>query len=327
MARGATTDGDCIAVSNSMRQVLDLIRRLAASEVRTVLLQGETGVGKDVIANVLHQGSPRCGMRFVAVNCAAIPETLCESELFGYERGAFTDARISKPGLLEAADRGSLFLDEIGQIPHWLQGKLLRVLEGGSFRRVGGLVDLHMNLHFVAATNLDLAAAVERGTFRMDLFYRLNVFQIAIPPLRERREDILPLAQHFIGIYNRSFKRAIQGVSKDAAAALLRHSWPGNVRQLRNAVERAMVMEDSPLIELGSLPHEIGGCCPPPGGAGPDEDLSLARGEQRLMARALDRAGGNQTQAAKILGITRDGLRYKMRKHGLACGRARAASQ
>ena len=321
----ATADNDCIAVSSSMRQVLDLIRRLADSEVRTVLLQGETGVGKDVLANALHQNSPRRGTRFVAVNCAAIPETLCESELFGYERGAFTDARISKPGLLEAADRGTLFLDEIGQIPHWLQGKLLRVLEGGSFRRVGGLLDLHMNLHFVAATNLDLAAAVERGAFRMDLFYRLNMFQIAIPPLRERPDDILPLTQHFIGIYNRSFKRTIQGVSKDAAAALLRHSWPGNVRQLRNAVEWAMVMEDSPLIELGSLPHEIGGLCQPPGCDGPDEDLSLARSEQRLMVRALERAHGNQTLAAKMLGITRDGLRYKVRKHGLPTGRARAA--
>jgi transcriptional regulator with PAS, ATPase and Fis domain len=308
-----------------MRHVLDLIRRLAASEVRTVLLQGETGVGKDVIANALHQNSPRRGMRFVAMNCAAIPETLCESELFGYERGAFTDARISKPGLLEVADRGTVFLDEIGQIPHWLQGKLLRVLEGGSFRRVGGLLDLHLNLHFVAATNLDLTAAVERGEFRMDLFYRLNVFQIAIPPLRERPDDILPLTQHFIGIFNRSFNRTIQGVSKAAAAALLRHSWPGNVRQLRNAVERAMVMEDSPLIELSSLPHEIGGLCPSPACDGPEEDLSLAKNEQRLMVRALEKANGNQTLAAKMLGITRDGLRYKVRKHGVSIGRARAA--
>ena len=318
-------DGDCIAVSSSMCHVLELVRRLAASEVRTVLLQGETGVGKDVIANVLHRSSPRRGMRFVAVNCAAIPETLCESELFGYERGAFTDARTSKSGLLEVADRGTVFLDEIGQIPHWLQGKLLRVLEGGSFRRVGGLSDLHMNLHFVAATNLDLAAAVERGAFRMDLFYRLNVFQIAIPPLRERREDILPLAQHFIGVYNRNFKREIQGLSKDAAAALLRHSWPGNVRQLRNAVERAMVMEDSPLISLASLPHEIGGLCPPPGCDTPDEDLSLSRSEQRLTMCALERARGNQTLAAAMLGITRDGLRYKIRKHGMVFARPRVA--
>src|ERR1019366_5427243 len=177
------------------------------------------------------------------------------------------------------------------------------------------------------ATNLDLAAAVERGAFRMDLFYRLNVFQIAIPPLRERPDDILPLTQHFIGIYNRSFNRAIQGVSKDAAAALLRHSWPGNVRQLRNTVERAMVMEDSPLIELGSLPHEIGGLCLSPGSDGPDEDLSLARSEQRLMVRALEKSHGNQTMAARMLGITRDGLRYKVRKHGLPIGRAHAAGQ
>ena len=308
-----------------MCNVLDLVRRLAASEVRTVLLQGETGVGKDVVANVLHLSSPRRGMRLVTLNCAAIPETLCESELFGYERGAFTDARTSKLGLLEVADRGTMFLDEIGQIPHWLQGKLLRVLEGGSFRRVGGLSDLRMNLHFVAATNLDLVAAVERGTFRMDLFYRLNVFQITIPPLRERPEDILPLAQHFIALYNRSFKRDIQGLSKDAAAALLRHSWPGNVRQLRNALERAMVMEDSPLLSLASLPREIGNTCPPPNHTAPDEDLSLIHSEQRLTMRALEKARGNQTLAAAMLGITRDGLRYKIRKYGLVFARERSA--
>jgi two-component system response regulator AtoC len=159
----------------------------------------------------------------------------------------------------------------------------------------------------------------------MDLFYRLNVFQITIPPLRERREDILPLAQHFIDVYNRSFKREIQGVSKDAAAALLTHSWPGNIRQLRNAVERAMVMEESPLIELASLPHEIGGICPPANCAGPDEDLSLMRSEQRLMMRALERARGNQMLAAGMLGITRDGLRYKIRKHGIVFARMRGA--
>jgi transcriptional regulator with PAS, ATPase and Fis domain len=182
-----------------------------------------------------------------------------------------------------------------------------------------------MNLHFVAATNLDLAAAVERGAFRMDLFYRLNVFQITIPPLRERCEDILPLAQHFIDMYNRNFKRSIQGLSKAAAGALLRHPWPGNVRQLRNAVEWAVVMEQSPLIEVGSLPDEIAGNCAPASSAGPDEDLSLARSEQRLMARALEKARGNQTLAAKMLGITRDGLRYKIRKHGLPNVRARVA--
>ena len=320
-----TAEGECIAVSRSMCNVLDLARRLAASEVRTVLLQGETGVGKDIVANVLHQSSPRRGMRFVALNCAAIPETLCESELFGYERGAFTDARTSKSGLLEVADRGTMFLDEIGQIPHWLQGKLLRVLEGGSFRRVGGLSDLHMNLHFVTATNLDLAGAVESGAFRMDLYYRLNVFQITIPPLRERPEDILPLAQHFIGLYNRSFKREIAGLSKDTAGALVRYPWPGNVRQLRNALEHAMVMEDSPLISLASLPHEIGGMDPPPDSTAPEEDLSLIRAEQRLTLRALEQAHGNQTVAAGLLGITRDGLRYKIRKYGLVFARGRSA--
>ena len=320
-------DGDCIGVSKSMCQVLDLVRRLAASEVRTVLLQGETGVGKDVVANYLHQCSPRREMRFVALNCAAIPEALCESELFGHERGAFTDARTAKSGLLEASDHGTLFLDEIGQIAPWLQGKLLRVLEGGSFRRIGGLSDLHVDLHFIAATNLDLVAAVDRGVFRMDLFYRLNVFEISIPPLRERRADILPLAQHFIEVFNRSFKRDIQGLAKEASAALLTHSWPGNVRQLRNAVERAMVMEESPVIELASLPREISGLCQPASRDDPDEDLSLKRTELRLVLRALEKSRGNQTLAAGLLGITRDGLRYKMRKHGMVFARTRAVRQ
>ena len=250
----ASVDGDCIVVSRSMCQVLEFVKRLAASEVRTVLLQGETGVGKDVVANILHQYSRRSGMRLVAMNCAAIPESLFESELFGYERGAFTDARTSKPGLLEVSNRGTMFLDEIGQLPQWMQGKLLRVLEGGSFRRVGGLTDLYIDLRFVAASNEDLAAAVNRGAFRKDLFYRLNVIQVTIPPLRERRDDVLPLARHFVGVYNRSFEREIRGFSKDAAAALVMHSWPGNVRELRNAVERAMVLEQSPVIELASLP-------------------------------------------------------------------------
>ena len=321
----ASTDGDCIAVSTSMRQVLEFVKRLAVSEVRTVLLQGETGVGKDVIANILHQNSRRSGMRFVAMNCAAIPETLFESELFGYERGAFTDARTSKPGLLEVSNHGTMFLDEIGQLPQWMQGKLLRVLEGGSFRRVGGLTDLHIDLRFVAASNEDLSAAVNRGAFRKDLFYRLNVIQVAIPPLRERREDILPLARHFVGVYNRSFEREIQDFSKDAAAALLMHSWPGNVRELRNAVERAMVLEESPVIELESLPPEITGIHLPVGGDSPDEDLSLKRSERRLVTCALERARGNQTAAAGMLGITRDGLRYKIRKHGLLLTRAREA--
>jgi two-component system response regulator AtoC len=308
-----------------MRQVLEFVKRLAVSEVRTVLLQGETGVGKDVIANILHRNSRRRDMRFVAMNCAAIPETLFESELFGYERGAFTDARTAKPGLLEVSNHGTVFLDEIGQLPHWMQAKLLRVLEGGSFRRVGGLADLHIDLRFVAASNEDLVAAVNRGAFRMDLFYRLNVIQIIIPPLREQREDILPLARHFVGVYNRSFKREIRGFSKDAVATLLLHSWPGNVRELRNAVERAMVLEESPLIGLASLPPEITGIRPLASGDDPHEGLSLKRSERRLVTCALERARGNQAAAAGMLGITRDGLRYKIRKHGLLLARGREA--
>jgi transcriptional regulator with PAS, ATPase and Fis domain len=301
-----------------MCQVIELAKRLAMSEARTVLLQGETGVGKDLVANALHQSSSRRGKRFVAVNCAAIPETLFESELFGYERGAFTDARSGKPGLLELSDQGTLFLDEIGQIPHRLQGKLLRVLEEGSFRRLGGVSDNKMDIRFVAASNVDLGEAVRQGAFRIDLFFRLNVFQINIPPLRERREDILPLAEHFVHGYNRSYRREIQGISNQAADALMAHSWPGNVRQLRNAVERAMVMEESSRIELASLPPDIGNFHQPPACSEfSEEDLSLTLSEHRLMIRALERCCGNQTRAAALLGISRDTLRYKIRKHGL----------
>ena len=314
----AYSDRDCISVSDSMCQVVELAQRLAVSDARTILLQGETGVGKDVVANALHQSSARRGKRFVAVNCAAIPETLFESELFGYERGAFTDARSSKPGLLELSDQGTLFLDEIGQIPYRLQGKLLRVLEEGSFRRLGGVSDINMDIRFVAASNTDLGEAVRQGAFRMDLFFRLNVFQINIPPLRERRDDILPLAEHFVHGYNRSYRREIQGISNQAADALMGHSWPGNVRQLRNAVERAMVMEESSRIELASLPPDIGQFHQPPACSEvPEEDLTLTGSEHRLLIRALERSCGNQTRAAVMLGISRDTLRYKIRKHGL----------
>jgi two-component system response regulator AtoC len=194
---------------------------------------------------------------FIAINCAAIPETLLESELFGYEKGAFTDARSQKRGIFELADKGTLFLDEIGEIPLMLQAKLLRVLEEQSFRRLGGLKDIQLDLRVVAATNKNLREAVKEGAFRQDLYFRLNVIQIIIPPLRERPDDILPLARFFIDHYNRKFKRNIEGVSDDAARLLLKHDWPGNVRELRNAIERAMILEESALITPPSLPIAI----------------------------------------------------------------------
>jgi PAS domain S-box-containing protein len=314
---------EVIAESPAMREVLGFVRKVAGSEATTVLLEGENGTGKDLIAKTLHYESARQAEPFIAINCAAIPETLLESELFGYEKGAFTDARAQKRGLFELADRGTLFLDEIGEIPMTLQAKLLRVLEDQSFRRLGGLKDIQLDLRFVAATNKNLREAVKEGAFRQDLYFRLNVIQIVIPPLRERLEDIPPLAKFFVDHYNRKFKRHIQGLAPDATELLLGHDWPGNVRELRNAVERAMILEDSSLITAASLPIAIRQSEPFQVGTAdapialPEGGLSLVDNERQLLTRALEKTGGNQTQAARLLRITRDTLRYKMKKYSL----------
>jgi PAS domain S-box-containing protein len=314
---------EVIAESPAMREVLSFVRKVAASEATTVLLEGENGTGKDLIAKTLHYESARQAEPFIAINCAAIPETLLESELFGYEKGAFTDARSQKRGLFELADKGTLFLDEIGEIPLTLQAKLLRVLEEQSFRRLGGLKDIHVDLRFIAATNKNLREAVKEGAFRQDLYFRLNVIQIMIPPLRERTEDVLPLAQFFIEHYNRKFKRRIEGLSPEAEALLMSHDWPGNVRELRNAIERAMILEESSSITPPSLPISISHsefrpmAAPEPNLEIPDSGLSLVDSERQLLARALEKTGGNQTQAARLLRITRDTLRYKMKKYNL----------
>jgi PAS domain S-box-containing protein len=314
---------EVIAESAAMREVLSFVRKVASSEATTILLEGENGTGKDLVAKTLHYESPRLAEPFIAINCAAIPETLLESELFGYEKGAFTDARAQKRGLFELADRGTLFLDEIGEIPLTLQAKLLRVLEEQSFRRLGGLKDIVVDLRFVAATNKNLREAVKEGAFRQDLYFRLNVIQIVIPPLRERLEDIPPLVEFFIEHYNRKFKRRIEGVSREALELLLAHDWPGNVRELRNALERAMILEESSLIGAASLPIAITHSEARYFSASeapleiPDGGLSLVDNERQLVARALEKTDGNQTQAARLLHITRDTLRYKMKKYNL----------
>jgi two-component system response regulator AtoC len=314
---------EVIAESEAMRGVLSFVRKVASSEATTVLLEGENGTGKDLVAKTLHYESARQAEPFIAINCAAIPETLLESELFGYEKGAFTDARAQKRGLFELADKGTLFLDEIGEIPLTLQAKLLRVLEEQSFRRLGGLKDIQVDLRFVAATNKNLREAVREGAFRQDLYFRLNVIQIVIPPLRERSEDIIPLTEFFIDHYNRKFKRHIEGVSQEAADLMLSHDWPGNVRELRNAIERAMILEDSSLITAASLPITISHSELPqpsisePGLQIPESGMSLVDNERQLLARALEKTNGNQTQAARLLRITRDTLRYKMKKYNL----------
>jgi PAS domain S-box-containing protein len=313
---------EVIGESGAMREVMNFVRRVAASEATTILLEGENGTGKDLVAKTLHYQSIRQAEPFIAINCAAIPETLLESELFGYEKGAFTDARSQKRGIFELADRGTLFLDEIGEIPLMLQAKLLRVLEDQTFRRLGGLKDIQLDLRVVAATNKNLREAVKEGAFRQDLYFRLNVIQILIPPLRERTEDILPLARFFIDHYNRKFKRSIEGVSDGAARMLLSHDWPGNVRELRNAIERAMILEESSLITPPSLPIAISRpeSGPVPIAAPleiPTDGLSLEENERSLLAKALEKTSGNQTQAARLLRITRDTLRYKMKKFNL----------
>ena len=315
---------EVIAESPAMREVMDFVRRVAASEATTILLEGENGTGKDLIAKTLHYQSMRQAEPFIAINCAAIPETLLESELFGYEKGAFTDARSQKRGIFELADKGTLFLDEIGEIPLMLQAKLLRVLEEQSFRRLGGLKDIKLDLRVIAATNKNLREAVREGAFRQDLYFRLNVIHITIPPLRERPEDILPMVRFFVDHYNRKFKRHIEGISPEAARQFLAHDWPGNVRELRNAVERAMILEETTQIRPASLPMSIGhssGRAPVAAAAPvqelPDEGLSLEDNEKMLLMRALEKTGGNQTQAARLLRITRDTLRYKMKKFSL----------
>jgi transcriptional regulator with PAS, ATPase and Fis domain len=298
--------------------VLNFVRRVAISEASSILIEGENGTGKDLIARRLHDQSLRRSEALLAISCAAIPETLLESELFGYEKGAFTDARSQKRGLFELADKGTLFLDEIGEIPHSIQAKLLRVLEDQRFRRLGGLRDIAVDLRIIAATNKNLSEAVKEGAFRQDLYYRLNVIQLLVPPLRERSQDILPLAHFFIDHYNRKFKRQIEGLSPEAENLLLAHDWPGNVRELRNAIERAMILEETSFIQPGILPIAIrtsgvASSSASPNGGG----MSLPDQERRLLIQALSKCGGNQTQAARLLRITRDTLRYKVKKFNL----------
>ena len=312
-----------IAESSAMRELMTFSRRIAASGVSAILLQGASGTGKDVIAKFLHRESPRRDQPFVAINCAAIPETLLESELFGYEKGAFTDARTQKKGVLDLADGGTVFLDEIGEIPLHLQAKLLRVLEEQSFRRLGGIKDVNIDVRIITATNKNLGEAVRQREFREDLFYRLNVIQILIPPLREHKDDILPLADFFVGHYNRKFRQDIQGFSSEARERLVNHDWPGNVRELRNCIERAMVLEESSWLQPASLaigvenPRRAAPAESAQQSGIPSGDLPLEEVERRMLVRALEDTRGNQTRAARKLGISRDTLRYRMKKFHL----------
>jgi two-component system response regulator AtoC len=308
--------GPIVGATPVMAGLLEMLGIIARSETSIVLLLGESGTGKDLFAQTLHLWSRRKDAPFLAINCSAIPANLLESELFGYEKGAFTDAKQQKRGLVELADEGTLFLDEIGSLDPALQAKLLRFLETTSFKRVGGLRDIAVDIRVVAATNQDLEQLVRQERFRKDLFYRLNVCPILIPPLVERRDDILPLAGHFIAQYNAKFNKAIEGLEPEAERLFMSYDWPGNVRELKNAIERAMIFETGPRISARHVPIRPGAPSPADsaaaGAAG--ADLSLPEAEKRMVGQALAKAGGNKTKAARILGISRDALRYKLKK-------------
>jgi DNA-binding NtrC family response regulator len=332
---------DVVGVSRKMTELMNFVRKVAASEASTILIQGESGTGKDLIAKAIHYQSSRQNKPFVAINCSAIPENLMEAELFGHEKGAFTDAKAMKKGLFEVADGGTLFLDEIGELSPFLQAKLLRVLEDQVIRRVGGVRDIQTDVRVIAASNRDLERAVREGHFRQDLYYRLAIISIFIPPLRERREDILPLVDFFVDHYNRKFRKSVRGITEDTRRLLLSYDWPGNVRELKNAIERAMILEDEPVLRPNYLPFSVSAphagqtafehTASPAAAAGhalpngrrlpplsiPEGGTSLEEMERGMVELALRQANNNQTQAARLLDISRDALRYKMKKFGL----------
>ncbi|HVS16492.1 MAG TPA: sigma 54-interacting transcriptional regulator [Thermoanaerobaculia bacterium] len=318
--------GRVVGTSPSWRQVLLQVQRVAGADT-TVLITGESGTGKEVVAQLVHEGSPRASRPLVAINCAALPEQLLESELFGHEKGAFTGALASRIGRIEQAAGGTLFLDEIGEMSPLLQAKLLRVLQEREFQRLGGTRTLRADVRVLAATNRELAAAIARGDFREDLYYRLNVFEIRVPALRERPEDILVLAQLFLEELGRSMGRPAAGISRDAREWLLDYHWPGNVRELRNAVERAILLCDGGLIAREHLPAAIGRPEPARGIAGgglldaaaplPSGGVDLESVERDLVHKALEQAAGNRSRAARLLGITRSQLYTRLDKYGL----------
>ncbi len=285
-----------------------------AETATTVLLTGESGVGKEVIARFIHRASPRRHGPFVAINCAALVDQLLESELFGHERGAFTGAQQAKPGQIEAAAGGVLFLDEVGEMSPAVQAKFLRVLQEREFQRLGSNRVQRADVRVIAATNRDLFKAMERGDFREDLYYRLNVFDIRLPPLRERTDDILPLSEAFLEDIGTSFGRPVAGMTRDARQALLDHLWPGNVRELRNALERAAIMADGGLITRQDLSLRQ----PDPAGAAEAASTDLNRVEHEMIARVLRESGGNKSTAARRLGLTRAQLYVRLRRYHIA---------
>ncbi|HUI41821.1 MAG TPA: sigma-54 dependent transcriptional regulator [Terriglobia bacterium] len=314
-----------VARSARMQEVLATVVRVAPT-ASTVLLAGESGVGKDLIARAIHEHSRRASGPFLKINSTAIPENLLESELFGYEKGAFTGAVTSKPGKFELADKGTLFLDEIGDVPPSTQVKLLRVLQEREFERLGGLKTLKVDVRMVAATNRDLRAALEQGAFRQDLYYRLNVVPINIPPLREHKEDIPPLVDHFIRLHSAEAGKPIRGITPEALKLLTAFHWPGNVRELQNIIERAIALSAGDCIEAHDIRLDVAAprAGSPSASAGdsrlpfPPEGITLDEFEDEIIREALRRADGNKSQAARLLGLSRNALRYRLSKMGVA---------
>jgi len=315
-----------IGESPSMRDIKTLLKKVAASPASTVLLTGESGTGKDLAAKVLHFNSSRAAGPFMNITCSALPETLLESELFGHERGAFTDARQQKKGLLELSDGGTVYLDEIGEMVPALQAKLLRFLEDRQFKRIGGATDIHVDVRVVAATNRNLETEVQSGKFREDLYYRLMVLPVYMPTLRDRVGDVPLLVRFYVDNFNREFRKTVRGVTADAMRYLESHPWPGNVRELRNVVERAMLLSEADELTLAdfTMPAAGGSMSQefklPPGG------IRLDELERSLVEQALARSGGNQTRAATLLGLNRDQVRYRIEKFGLVKPDAGSAS-
>ncbi|NOZ03557.1 MAG: sigma-54-dependent Fis family transcriptional regulator [FCB group bacterium] len=321
--------GSYISKSPKMQEIVETAQKLAGTESGTILLLGETGTGKDTLARVIHEHSPRKDKPFIIVNCASLTENLLESELFGYEKGAFTDAKTRKFGQVELADGGTVYLDEIGEIPIGFQAKLLRFIDTQTFYRVGGTRELSVNVRIIASTNRDLREEMRSGNFREDLFYRLNVISLTLPPLRERKEDIPLLVERFIELFNAEFNYHVQGISKFASNLIHKYHWPGNVRELKNTIERIFLLENPTIIETWHFPQyireyfeesgdeEIRGQSQKETPASFFEGKTFADVEKLLVQWALDTTNGNQSQAAKLLDLTRDQIRYKMKKHSL----------
>lgn len=311
-----------IGISHCMQSILAMMEKVARSEAATVLIQGESGTGKELVAKWIHYKSSRAEKPFMAINCAAVPATLLESELFGHEKGAFTDAKSTKKGLFELADGGTVFLDEIGDMEMGMQAKLLRFLEDRTFRRIGGSKVTTVDVRIISATNKDLLKAIESKDFRNDLYYRLQVIPIFLPPLRERREDILSLAKHFIDTYKHEFAKQVNGISPQAERLLLDYNWPGNIRELKNVIERAIILGNEDMLAVDHLPAEITARLATSAVNAvvtfklPPEGIDIEEVEKELIRQALENNDWNQSKAAKKLNLGVDAFRYRMKKFG-----------